>query len=142
MGVAIQMPVPVEVPEEQKIDRTLIPVGYRVLVRILPETEQEAQRLIQLPPEQREREWGAKTWAEVITLGPDAYKDEKRFPGGPWCKAGDTILMKPYSGTRFKVEHEYRDEDGNIRVEQYLYALINDDTVLGLTEEPQKVERA
>lgn len=133
MGVAIQMPVPVEVPEERRIDKTLIPVGYRVLVRILPENKNEAERLIQLPPEQREREWGAKTWALVISLGPDAYRDEKRFPNGPWCKPGDYILMKPYSGTRFKVENEQGEGE--------LYALINDDTVLGLTEEPEKVER-
>lgn len=127
MPVAVRMDVPV-VPETKKLDGTLHPLGYRILVRILHPDEKEHDRLIHLPPEVREREWGAQPWAEVIELGPDAYKDPNRYPNGPWCKAGDYVLMRPYSGTRFKVD-------------DFLYALINDDTVEGLTTEPEKIER-
>ena len=27
-----------------------------------------------------------------------------RFPSGPWCKAGDTVLFSRYAGMRFKIE--------------------------------------
>ena len=27
-----------------------------------------------------------------------------RFPSGPWCKAGDTVLFSRYAGKRFKIE--------------------------------------
>jgi hypothetical protein len=64
-----------------------------------------------------------------MELGPEAYKDEKRFSGGPWCQVGDRILLRPYSGTRFMVK-------GN------LYALINDDTVQGvISGNPGEIER-
>ena len=52
----------------------------------------------------------------VMKMGADAYQDEKRFPNGPYCNEGDWVLMRSYSGTRFKVHgKEFR--------------LINDDSV-------------
>jgi co-chaperonin GroES (HSP10) len=131
MGVGIQLVAP-SVPEEQSLGGVLRPVGYRILVRIVSPDDQglreKMERLTHMPDDVRDREWGAQVWAEVMELGPDAYKDEKRFPSGPWCKVGDTILMRPYSGTRFKVG-------------DYLYALINDDTVQGTTTRPEAIER-
>ena len=35
----------------------------------------------------------------VVDMGPDCYKDESRFPSGPYCKKGDFILIRPNSGT-------------------------------------------
>jgi co-chaperonin GroES (HSP10) len=116
------------IPEDQRIEGVLRPVGYKLLVEIVAPDKATYQRLIQLPEETREREWGAQPWAIVMELGPDAYKDEKRFPSGPWCKPGDIILMRPYSGTRFKVGDN-------------LYAFINDDTVQGVTTDPGAIER-
>lgn len=65
----------------------------------------------------------------VAKLGPDAYKDEKRFPNGPWCKAGDFVLCRAYSGTRLKIHGtEWR--------------IINDDTVEAVVEDPRGLYRA
>lgn len=150
MGVAVEFVSP-SVPESRNIEGTLRPTGYRILVQIVSPDDKELRkkkaRLTEMPPEVRDREWGAQLWAKVIELGPDAYKDEKRFPSGPWCKPGDIILMRPYSGTRFALEHRdengelLRDEDGEI-IPADLYALINDDTVQGITTAPEKIERA
>jgi co-chaperonin GroES (HSP10) len=45
----------------------------------------------------------ATTVLWVMAVGPDAYKDTAKFPSGPWCKAGDFVLVRTYTGTRFKV---------------------------------------
>ena len=62
----------------------------------------------------------------VVKVGPDAYKDTKRFNGGPYCAEGDFILMRAYSGTRFLVHgKEFR--------------LINDDSVEAVVEDPRGI---
>lgn len=64
----------------------------------------------------------------VVKLGPDAYKDEKRFPSGPSCKAGDFILVRPNSGTRIKIHgKEFR--------------IINDDSVEAVVQDPRGIGR-
>jgi co-chaperonin GroES (HSP10) len=58
-----------------------------------------------------------------------AYGDEKKFPTGPWCKVGDWVVFRAYSGTRVKIHgREFR--------------LINDDTVEAVVEDPRGVVRA
>jgi co-chaperonin GroES (HSP10) len=65
----------------------------------------------------------------VAKVGPDAYKDKKRFPSGPWCKEGDFIITRAYSGTRVKIHGtEWR--------------IINDDSVDGVVEDPRGISRA
>ena len=64
----------------------------------------------------------------VVKVGPDAYKDEKRFPSGPSCKAGDFVLVRPNTGTRIKIHgKEFR--------------LINDDSVEAVVEDPRGITR-
>lgn len=64
----------------------------------------------------------------VVKLGPDAYKDEKRFPSGPSCKAGDFVLVRPNTGTRVKIHgREFR--------------IINDDSVEATVQDPRGVTR-
>lgn len=65
----------------------------------------------------------------VIAMGPDAYKDEKRFPSGPSCKVGDFVLVRPNTGTRIKIHgREFR--------------IINDDSVEAVVEDPRGISRA
>jgi co-chaperonin GroES (HSP10) len=64
----------------------------------------------------------------VVALGPDCYKDEKRFPSGPWCKQGDFVLVRPNSGSRLLIHgREFR--------------IINDDTVEAVVEDPRGIKR-
>ena len=65
----------------------------------------------------------------VVTMGPDAFKDTKRFPSGPSCKVGDFVLVRPNTGTRIKIHgKEFR--------------LINDDSVEGVVQDPRGITRA
>ena len=65
----------------------------------------------------------------VAKVGPDAYKDPVRFPSGPWCKVGDFVVVRAYSGTRLKIHGtEWR--------------IINDDSVDGTVEDPRGIGRA
>ena len=65
----------------------------------------------------------------VIKVGPDAFKDEKRFPSGAWCKEGDFILTRPHAGSRVKIHgREFR--------------IINDDSVEAVVEDPRGISRA
>jgi len=64
----------------------------------------------------------------VVKLGPDAYKDETRFPSGPSCKEGDFVIVRPNSGTRLKIHgREFR--------------IINDDSVEAVVEDPRGIGR-
>jgi co-chaperonin GroES (HSP10) len=52
-----------------------------------------------------------------------------KFPSGPWCKQGDFIIARAYSGTRFKIHgREFR--------------LINDDQVEAVVQDPRGITRA
>jgi co-chaperonin GroES (HSP10) len=65
----------------------------------------------------------------VVKLGSLAYKDADRFPTGAWCKEGDFVLTRPYSGTRVIIHgREFR--------------IINDDTVEAVVEDPRGIRRA
>lgn len=64
----------------------------------------------------------------VVKVGPDAYKDEKRFPSGPSCKVGDFVVVRPNSGTRMKIHgKEFR--------------IINDDSVEAVVQDPRGISR-
>ena len=62
-------------------------------------------------------------------MGPDAYNDTDKFPDGPWCKVGDFVITRPYTGTRIMIHgKEFR--------------LINDDQVEATVEDPRGIRRA
>lgn len=64
----------------------------------------------------------------VVKMGPDAYKDEKRFPSGPSCKVGDFVLVRPNTGTRIKIHgKEFR--------------LILDESVEAVVQDPRGITR-
>lgn len=110
--------------EEEQIPR---PVGYKVLVA-LPEVEKTFGNGLLRPDSLRKDEEMASMLAVVLDMGPDAYKDERKFPSGPFCKPGDTIVMNPYAGTRLRV--------GGVNMR-----LINDDTVQAVLRDPTAFER-
>jgi co-chaperonin GroES (HSP10) len=64
----------------------------------------------------------------VAKMGPDAFKDEKRFPSGPSCKVGDFVLTRPNTGTRMKIHGtEWR--------------LIHDESVEAVVQDPRGIQR-
>jgi co-chaperonin GroES (HSP10) len=103
------------------------PAGYRVLVRI-PHLDAKMKSGLYRPDSSRALEETASVLGEVIALGATAFLDADRFPHGPWCKVGDFIVMRAYSGTRLRIgDEEYR--------------LINDDTIEAVVSDPSQVER-
>lgn len=119
-----------EVPKtaEEKARQLPEPTGYHILVT-LPETEETYESGIIKADQTRHFEEVLATVFFVVKMGPDCYKDEKRFPNGPWCKEGDFVLARPNSGTRLKIHGtEFR--------------LINDDTVEAVVQDPRGIRRA
>jgi co-chaperonin GroES (HSP10) len=104
------------------------PVGYKLLIAI-PEISDKTDGGVYMPDNLKSAEETASIIGFVLKVGKEAYSDPVRFPHGPWCKEGDFIIFRSYSGTRFKVMgKEFR--------------IINDDTVEGVVEDPRGYSRA
>lgn len=113
---------------EEKAKQLPEPSGYHILVAI-PEIEEKYDSGLIKADQTKHYEEVLSTVFFVVKLGPDCYKDDKRFPGGPWCKEGDFILARPNSGTRLKIHgREFR--------------LINDDSVEAVVQDPRGISRA
>ena len=113
---------------EEKARQLPEPQGYRMLVGI-PDAEKEHAGGILKADTTLQMEEVLSTVFFVIKMGSDCYKDEKRFPTGPWCQEGDFILARPNTGTRLKIHgREFR--------------LINDDSVEAVVEDPRGITRA
>lgn len=104
------------------------PSGYRMLCAI-PEVDKKSDGGIIKADITVHHEELLTTVLFVLKMGPDCYKDDKRFPSGPWCKQGDFVLVRPHAGTRLKIHgREFR--------------IINDDSVEGIVEDPRGISRA
>jgi len=116
-----------EVGDKEKAAQIPIPTGYHILCAI-PEMEKEYESGLVKADETVRLEEILTTVLFVVSLGPDAYKDEIKFPSGAWCKQGDFILVRPNSGSRLVIHgKEFR--------------LINDDTVEAVVTEPRGIRR-
>ena len=112
---------------EEKGKQLPKPSGYRILCAI-PEIEKEYDSGIVKADATIFNEEALTTVLFVVAMGPDCYKDDKRFPSGPWCNVGDFILVRPHSGSRLVIHgREFR--------------LINDDSVEGIVDDPRGIRR-
>lgn len=113
---------------EQKAKQLPDPSGYRILCAI-PEIERKTEGGILKADVTVSNEELLTSTLFVVKVGPDAFKDEKRFPSGPWCKEGDFILTRPHAGSRVKIHgREFR--------------IINDDSVEAVVQDPRGISRA
>ena len=102
--------------------------GYRILCAV-PQVEDSYKGGILKSDKAKDIEEHSTVVLFVMKLGDTAYKDEDRFPTGPWCKEGDFVITRAYSGTRIKIfGNEFR--------------IINDDTVEAVVDDPRGYERA
>ena len=123
-------PVATSLPEsaEDKAKQLPEPTGYHILCAI-PDAEKEYESGLAKADTTMRNEEVLSTVFFVVKMGADCYKDEKRFPNGPWCKVGDFILARPNSGTRLKIHgREFR--------------LMNDDSVEAVVQDPRGISRA
>jgi co-chaperonin GroES (HSP10) len=102
------------------------PCGYRMLVAI-PKAEATFESGLLKADMTRQAEEVTTVVGFVVAMGPDCYADKARFKE-PWCKVGDFVVIRAYSGTRVSI---YGAE----------YRLINDDTVEAVVEDPRGLKR-
>lgn len=103
------------------------PVGYHVLIAM--PLRQDKIGSILMTEEQKYREATASITGCVMKVGPDAYNDKSKYPTGPWCREGDWVIFRSYSGTRLKVkDQEFR--------------ILNDDSIEATVLDARIVERA
>lgn len=113
---------------EEKAKQLPTPRGYRILCMV-PHIEETFGGGLVKPDSMIKTEEHSTVVLFVVKLGELAYKDAERFPTGPWCKEGDFILVRAYSGTRLKIHgREFR--------------IINDDTVEAVVDDPRGLARA
>jgi co-chaperonin GroES (HSP10) len=115
-------------PAEEKARQIPDPATFHLLC-VLPDAEEEYESGLIKSSQTMHFEEVLSPVLFVVKLGPDAYKDEKRFPSGPSCKAGDFVLVRPNTGTRIKIHgKEFR--------------IINDDSVEAVVQDPRGIKRA
>lgn len=114
-------------PAEEKAKQVPDPVTFHLLC-VVPQAEEEYESGLVKASQTMHYEEVLSPVLFVVKMGPDAYKDEKRFPSGPSCKVGDFVLVRPNSGTRLKIHgQEFR--------------LINDDSVEAVVQDPRGIKR-
>lgn len=120
----------IEKTQEEAAKAKLLPdpKGYRILCAV-PHVEEEYESGIVKAEDTKRIEEQTTVVLFVVKMGDLCYKDESRFPTGPWCKEGDFVLTRPYSGTRVVIHgREFR--------------IIHDDTVEAVVDDPRGIRRA
>lgn len=112
---------------EDKASQIPDPKTYHLLC-MLPEAKEEYEGGLLKASQTMQYEELLSPVLFVAKMGPDAFKDEKRFPSGPSCKVGDFVIVRPNTGTRMKIHGtEWR--------------IINDDSVEAVVEDPRGIQR-
>ena len=117
-------------PKKEKNITSLLPkpTGWRILV--LPfKMDDKTKGGVILNESTLEKQQVGSQVGNVLAMGPESYKGKIFENSGPWCKKGDWVVFRAYSGTRMKI---YGKE----------FRLINDDTVEAVVDDPTGVVRA
>lgn len=110
---------------ETALDRIPRPTGWRVI--LLPyRGSRKSKGGIVLADQTVERNQLTTVCAYVLRIGDLAYKDESKFPNGPWCKEGDWVIFGRYAGARIGID------GGEIRI-------LNDDEILAVINDPEDI---
>ena len=112
-------------PTDKVLERLPDPTGWRMLV--LPYRGQGKTKggVLLTDETMQERSYTTVTGL-VLKMGPDCYKDETRYPNGPWCKINDWIIFGRYAGSRFGIE------GGEVRI-------LNEDEIIAVVKDPEDI---
>lgn len=132
----VKMPEPIQqkdtaedIPLEDRGRMLPKPTGWKILCGVPEVTDTFENSEIVRAESFRRNEENATTVLFVLDVGTEAYNDKTKFPNGPWCKPGDFVLVRTYSGTRFKIYgREFR--------------LLNDDQIDAVVDDPRGISRA
>jgi co-chaperonin GroES (HSP10) len=112
---------------EQKAKALPDPKGWRILCALVEAGDTFESGIVKADQTVKVEELTSPVLF-VVKVGPDAYNDPEKFPDGPWCKEGDFVITRPYTGTRIMIHgKEFR--------------LINDDQVEATVEDPRGIKR-
>jgi len=119
--------------DPEKLDQAVVdtipqPTGWRIAILPYRGAEKSKGGIVLAEETQRRTQLGT-VCGYVLKVGSLAYADESKFPTGAWCKEGDFVLVRTYTGTRFKIfGKEFR--------------IINDDQVECVVQDPRGFSRA
>jgi co-chaperonin GroES (HSP10) len=126
-ALAVDLSGLLKAPAEAKAKQLPNPSTYHILCMV-PQAEETYDSGLIKADKTAEYEELLTPVLFVAKIGPDAFKDEKRFPSGPACKEGDFVIVRPNSGTRLKIHGtEWR--------------IINDDSIEAVVEDPRGIQR-
>ena len=117
-----------EAPEKTNLEKLPDPTGWRILVMPFRVKEKSEGGII-IAQETLDRARAAVQVGYVLKMGPLCYKDEDKYPTGPWCKPKDWVIFARYAGSRMEIE------GGEIR-------MLNDDEILGTIDDPKDLIHA
>lgn len=126
----LELPKHIEVEQQEEEEKARLlpePAGYHILCAV-PEVDEAFESGIIKADKTIHHEEVLTSVLFVVSLGPDCYKDKKRFPSGPWCKKGDFVLIRPHTGSRIMIFGK------ELRI-------INDDSVEGVVDDPRGIWR-
>lgn len=101
------------------------PTGWRILILPYRGKEKTAGGIL-LPDDVQEKSQISTQVGYVLKVGPLAYKDESKFPNGPWCQEKQWVMFARYAGSRFQID------GGEVRI-------LNDDEVLATILDPEDI---
>ena len=115
-------------PETVKASQVPQPKGWKLLCVLIDVDDKYESGILKADETVRTEELTSPVLF-VMEMGDMAYSDKEKFPTGAWCKQGDFILTRPYTGTRVKIHgKEFR--------------IINDDQVEAVVLDPRGISRA
>lgn len=115
----------VENLEGSVLERIPRPTGWRVVILPYRGAEKTKGGIV-LADQTREKQQLTTVCGYVLAMGDLAYKDENKFPNGPWCKEGDWVIFGRYAGARIGLD------GGEIRI-------LNDDEILARINNPEDI---
>ena len=115
-------------PQETNLEKLPTPTGWRILVMPFAVKEKTEGGII-IAQETLDRARIQTQVGYVLKMGDLCYKDEDRYPTGPWCQEKQWVLFARYAGSRMTID------GGEIR-------MLNDDEILGTIENPEDLIHA
>jgi co-chaperonin GroES (HSP10) len=103
-----------------------VPVGYHLLIAMPKVAETFGDSELIKAGTTMHHESILSMVGLVLDMGQQAYSDKDRFPTGPWCKAGDYVMFRANSGTRFRVGGQ------ELRI-------MNDDSIEAIVSNPNAI---
>ena len=117
-----------EETQSTNLEKLPDPTGWRLLVMPFQVKEKSDGGVI-IAQETLDRARAAVQVGYVLKMGPLCYKDDDKYPTGPWCKPKDWVIFARYAGSRMGID------GGEIR-------MLNDDEVLGTIGDPKDLIHA